>query len=92
MSSVNDKLRADFFFLFFAFQHDICIPVRMDRKCKNNPHRFSYISCNVVLLIKKITDFVKKAYRDYFEIKLGDQDKPFAPFVYCKACVENLRD
>ena len=40
----------------------------------------------------KITDFVKKAYRDYFGVKLGDQDKPFAPHVCCKTRVENLND
>ena len=40
----------------------------------------------------KITDFMKKAYCDYFGVKLGDQDKPFAPHVCFKICVENLRD
>ena len=78
---------------FFSFQLDICIPVRMNHKCKNNPDRFCYICGNVVLPNRqaKITDFVKKAYRSYFGIKLGDQDKPFAPHVCCKTCVENLR-
>ena len=40
----------------------------------------------------KITAFVKKAYYCYFGVKLGDQDKAFAPHVSCKTCVENLRD
>ena len=35
---------------------------------------------------------MKKAYQCYFGVKLGDQDKAFAPHVSCKACVENLRD
>ena len=64
---------------FFSFQLHICIPVIMDCKNKNNPDRFCYISDNVVIpnYQAKITDFVKKAYRDYFGVKLGDQDKPF---------------
>ena len=40
----------------------------------------------------KITDFVKKIYHDYFGVKLGDQDKPFAPHICCKTCMGNLRD
>ena len=36
----------------------------------------------------KITDFVKKAYHDYFRVKVGDQDKPFVLHVCCKTCEE----
>ena len=59
---------------FFSFQFDICISVRMNPNCKNNPDRFCYICDNVVLpkYQAKITDFVKKAYRDYFGVKLMD--------------------
>ena len=66
----------------------------MDHKCKNNLDRFFYICGNVVLpsYQAKTTDFVVKAYRDYFVLKLGDQDKPFTPQVCSKTCVENLRD
>ena len=39
---------------------------------------------------KSITGFVRKAYFAYFGIKLGDQDKPWAPCVICKTCVERL--
>ena len=79
---------------FFSFQLDICIPVRMDHKCKNNPERFYYISCNVVLPIRyaKITDFLKKVYGNYLGVKQGDQAEPFAPHVCCKTCEENLKD
>ena len=53
----------------------------MDRNCKNNPNRFCYICSNVFLPKRqaKITDFVKTAYRDYFGVKLADQDEQFAP-------------
>ena len=33
---------------------------------------------------------MKKCYHAYFGIKLGDQDKSFAPHSCCKACVENF--
>ena len=35
---------------------------------------------------------MKKTYRDYFVVKLGDRDKLFAPHLCCKTCVENLKD
>ena len=58
----------------------------MDLKYKNNPDKFYYICSNVVLHNRqaKITDFVKKAYHNYFGVKLGNQDKPFAPHICCK--------
>ena len=66
----------------------------MDHKCKNNPDSFCYICGNVVLPNRqaKITDFVKKAYRNNFGVKLEDQDKPFNSHVCCKTCVEILMD
>ena len=59
---------------FFSFQLDICIPVRMDHKCKNTPDRFCYICGNVAFPKHQAntTDFVKKAYRYYFGVKLAD--------------------
>ena len=66
----------------------------MDRTCKNHDNRFCYICGNKVLPDRqaKITHFVKKAYQAYFGVKLGDQDKQFAPHICCKTCVENLKD
>ena len=74
MSSVNDELRAD---LFFFFQVDISIPEGMDHQCKNNADMFYYISGNVVLPDHqaKITDFLKKAYNEYFGVKLEKQTR-----------------
>ena len=52
-------------------------------KSKNNPGRFCYISGNRVLPNSqtKITDFVKKAYHEYFGVKRRYQEKPFAPCI-----------
>ena len=63
------------------------------RKCKNDPDRFCYICGKVTLHSRqaKITQFVKKAYYAYFGVKLGDQDKAFAPHICCRTCVESLR-
>ena len=38
-----------------------------------------------------VRDFTKKAYEAYFGMKLGDQDKPWAPHKVCKHCTETLR-
>lgn len=64
------------------------------RKCLHSPDSFCYI-CGVFLFVKqkmKITDFVKRVYFSYFHVKLGDQDKPWAPHYVCKSCVEGLRN
>ena len=63
------------------------------RSCCNDPDSFCYICGEYILKEYKrsITDFVRKVYRAYFGVKLGDQDKPWAPHVVCKSCVEHLR-
>ena len=38
-----------------------------------------------------ITEFMKKAYLEYFEVKLGDQDKKWAPHKVCGAYIATLR-
>ena len=61
----------------------------MDRKWKNNPDIFCYICDNILPKRRaKIIDFVKKVYRDYFGVKLGDQNKPFTTNIWCKTCKE----
>ena len=40
---------------------------------------------------KATTDFVMKVHCSYFKVVLGDQDKPWAPHIICKACVKSLR-
>nr|CAI5868801.1 unnamed protein product [Callosobruchus analis] len=40
---------------------------------------------------RAITEFVKQAYLAYFGVKLGDQDKTWAPHLVCKTCTEQLR-
>ena len=49
-----------------------------------------------MLMIKKeqrrdIFDVIKKAYLAYFGVKIGDQDKAWAPHIVCKICTEHLR-
>lgn len=63
------------------------------RKCLNDPDCFCYICGEYIFSDQKksISDFVKRAYNSYFKIKLGDQDKTWAPHIVCKVCVEHLR-
>jgi hypothetical protein len=35
--------------------------------------------------------FIRKVYYAYFGVKLGDQDKSWAPHKVCYVCVEDLR-
>ena len=63
------------------------------RGCKNSADIFCYI-CGSYAVKKQqqnITSFVKQAYETYFGIKLGDQDKSWAPHRVCRTCVESLR-
>ena len=63
------------------------------RKCFNSPDIFCYI-CGFYTpkpQMQNITEFVNRAYHAYFKVKLGDQDKSWAPHKVCKSCVELLR-
>ena len=63
------------------------------RQCRNNPDAFCYI-CGDYMMAKcrfNVRDFTKRAYEAYFGMKLGDQDKPWAPHKVCKHCTETLR-
>ena len=64
------------------------------RKCDNNQDVFCYICGKYTLQHShvKIAEFIEKAYYAYFGVKLGDQNKPWAPHVACKPCVEHLRE
>ena len=66
---------------FFSFQFDILITGRIDGKCKNNHEGLWYIYGNIVLPNNqaKVTDFLKKAYCNYFGVKLVDQDTTHSP-------------
>ena len=54
-------------------------------KCLNSPNLFCYI-CGQFTVAKQrvgINEFVKKSYFTYFGMKLGDQDKHWAPHIVC---------
>jgi len=63
------------------------------RSCKNKPDVFCYICGEYTLVPNRnhVTSFIKRAYHAYFDIKLGDQDKAWAPHMVCKTCTEHLR-
>ena len=71
------------------FLHQIMADAR--RKCLNSPEAFCYIcgSFTVPSQRMNISDFVM-VYLAYFQVRLGDQDKSWAPHQVCKHCVENL--
>ena len=63
-------------------------------KCINDPDSFCYV-CGCYALLhqrRKISEFVRSAYKAYFDIPLGDQDKKWAPHTVCHNCEESLRD
>lgn len=64
-----------------------------NRRCRSSPNSFCYICGNYVVKKQKrnITTFVKKVYFAYFGVKLGDQDKAWAPHTVCCICIEELR-
>ena len=53
----------------------------------NNPGAFCYI-CGYF----DATSFVKRAYKVYFGLTLGDQDKKWIPHIVCHNCEEILHD
>ena len=63
------------------------------RKCLNNPNVFCYICGSYVIGKQRqdINSFVRNVYYAYFGIRLGDEDKSWAPHKVCRTCVEGLR-
>ena len=65
------------------------------RKCKNSLNCFCYI-CGFYISGKHTTYKIVKgtkyctAYRLYFGMDIGDQDKPWAPHIICGSCRSNL--
>ena len=63
-------------------------------KCAYDPDAFCYV-CGCYTLIRQrrnITSFVRRAYKKYFEVPLGDQGKKWSPHIVCHNCEEMLRD
>ena len=63
------------------------------RSCLNHLDIFCYICGSYASKEqrKPISAFVKRAYFTYFGVRVGDQDKQWAPHIACKTCVEHLR-
>ena len=66
------------------------------RKRKNKADAFCYICCVYTFLGQRrnigLSLFVKRAYKAYFRVPLGDQDKKWAPHIVCRNCQEMFRD
>ena len=61
--------------------------------CRNKPDIFCYI-CGEYPLVpyrNRVTTFIQQTCHAYFGMKLGDQDKDWAPHMVCKSCTEWLR-
>ena len=43
-------------------------------------------------LRKNLTKSLKVAHQHYFECKIGDQDKLWIPYIYCKNCYTGLTE
>lgn len=66
----------------------------MSRICKNSPDHFCYI-CGEFTFSKhrkSLTPLIRKAYELYFDCKVGDQDKSWAPHMCCFNCDTKLRN
>ncbi|MEL7307752.1 MAG: hypothetical protein AAGK05_07670 [Pseudomonadota bacterium] len=61
--------------------------------CYDKSNTFCYI-CGCYAFERQrrnISTFVKRAYKAYFGLTIGDQDKRWAPHIVCQNCEENLR-
>ena len=64
------------------------------RTCVNDANAFWYTYGQFTIKGNHlaIDNFYKKAYFAYFKVKLGDQDKPWAPHYVCNTCKEHIFD
>lgn len=63
------------------------------RGCKRSADSFCYICGELMVERQKrnITTFVRQVYLAYFGIRVGNQNKTWAPHFVCQTCVEGLR-
>ena len=62
------------------------------RGCLNKANYFCY-ECGdftTVAQHRTITSLLRTAYFHYFDCKIGDQDKSWAPHICCKPCYNGL--
>ena len=64
----------------------------MKRRRVNDPDYFCYIFGEHIFGGERmaITELIKQRYYSYFQLKVGDQEKSFAPQTVCKKCVTSL--
>ena len=65
----------------------------MSQSCINNTDSFCYICSEFTPKSQQsgLTSLVQKAYDLYFQCKVGDQDKTWAPHYCCERCSRTLR-
>ena len=93
VARVSSVAILDLFKHVFSFLQIMSASSVSRRKCINNPDSFCYICGSFTIPSQRanISAFVKQAYFAYFKVKIGDQDKSWAPHNVCKQCVECLR-
>ena len=62
------------------------------RGCLNKANFFCYVCGDFTTVAQRrtITSLLRTAYFLYFDCKIGDQDKSWAPQIYCKPCYNGL--
>jgi len=72
--------------LHFCRSNTVEVMVTSRWSCLLHSDVFCYICGEYTLKAsrKPISEFVRRAYVSYFGVKLGDQDKPWAPHIVCK--------
>ena len=62
------------------------------RGCLNKANSFCYVCGDFTTVAQRrtITSLLRTAYFHYFDCKIGDQDKSWAPHICCKPCYNGL--
>ena len=60
--------------------------------CPNKANSFCYMCGDFITVVQRwtITSLLRTAYFHYFDCKIGDQDKFWAPHICCKPCYNGL--
>jgi hypothetical protein len=81
-------------YLILEYFYDKNCNINMPRKCVNTKSNFCYICEGIKFSLQKrnLMPLMKTAYHHYFGMKVGDQDKSFAPHICCNSCSVILRE
>ena len=87
----NIQMHIEFYFVIFS-DSPMASSTSKCRECLNKANSFCYVCGDFTTVAQRrtMTSLLRTTYFPYFDCKIGDQDKSWAPHICCKPCYNGL--